>query len=99
VRLQAAQMYKHGVSPVQVAHRLRVSTKSAYQWRRRWCTGGEAALASKGPGGAVRAVESITTGLQWRAVRPPVCVTGPPGKADLEACWELGALLRAEVAG
>ena len=28
--------------------------------------------------GAVRAVESIATGLQWRAVRPPVCVTGPP---------------------
>jgi hypothetical protein len=49
--------------------------------------------------GAVRAVESITTGLQWRAVRPPICVTGPPGKADLEACWELGALLAAEVAG
>jgi multimeric flavodoxin WrbA len=50
-------------------------------------------------GGAVRAVESITTGLQWRAVRPPVCVTGPPGKQDLEACWELGALLAAEIAG
>jgi hypothetical protein len=30
--------------------------------------------------GAVRAVESITTGLQWRAVRPPVAVTGPPTK-------------------
>ena len=45
------------------------------------------------------AVESITTGLQWRAVRPPVCVTGAPGKQDLEACWELGALLAAEVAG
>jgi NAD(P)H-dependent FMN reductase len=50
-------------------------------------------------GGAVRAVESITTGLRWRAVRPPVCVTGTPDKADLEACWELGALLAAEVAG
>src|ERR1700678_1923708 len=50
-------------------------------------------------GGAVRAVEAITTGLQWRAVRPPVCVTGTPGKQDLEACWELGALLAAEVAG
>jgi NAD(P)H-dependent FMN reductase len=50
-------------------------------------------------GGAVRAVESITTGLRRRAVRPPVCVTGPPGKADLQACWELGALLRARVAG
>jgi transposase len=53
VRLRAAQMYEQDVSPVQVAHRLRVSTKSAYQWRRRWRAGGEAALASKGPGGAV----------------------------------------------
>jgi len=46
-------MYEHDVGPVQVAHRLRVSTKSACQWRRRWRAGGEAALASKGPGGAV----------------------------------------------
>ena len=53
VRLQAAGMFEQDVSPVQVAHRLRVSTKSAYQWRRRWHAGGEAALASKGPGGAV----------------------------------------------
>jgi multimeric flavodoxin WrbA len=49
--------------------------------------------------GAIRAVESITTGLRWRAVRPPVTVTGPPTKPDLEACWELGALLAAEIAG
>jgi multimeric flavodoxin WrbA len=50
-------------------------------------------------GGAVRAVESIASGLAWQAVRPAVCVTGTPGKADLEACWELGALVAAEVAG
>jgi hypothetical protein len=50
-------------------------------------------------GGAVRAVESITAGLRWRAVRPPVCVTGTPGKEDLRACWELGAVLAAEIAG
>ena len=50
-------------------------------------------------GGAVRAVESIATGLRWRKVRPPVCVTGAPSKPDLEACWELGALLAAEIAG
>jgi NAD(P)H-dependent FMN reductase len=50
-------------------------------------------------GGAVRAVESITTGLSWRQVRPAVTVIGTPAKADLEACWELGALLAAEVAG
>src|ERR1700733_3707677 len=50
-------------------------------------------------GGAVRAVETITTGLAWQAVRPAVCVTGTPGKPDLEACWELGALVAAAVAG
>ncbi len=50
-------------------------------------------------GGAVRAVESIATGLQWRKVRPPACVTGAPSRPDLAACWELGALLAAEIAG
>jgi multimeric flavodoxin WrbA len=50
-------------------------------------------------GGAVRAVESITTGLSWQQVRPAVAVIGTPGKADLEACWELGALVAAGVAG
>jgi hypothetical protein len=48
--------------------------------------------------GAVRAVEAITKALAWRQVRPPVCVTGQPGKDDLEACWELGAVLAAELA-
>ena len=51
LRLQAAQMFEQGFEPVQVARCLRVSTKSAYQWRRRWRAGGEAALASRGPGG------------------------------------------------
>ncbi len=50
-------------------------------------------------GGAVRAAHSITTGLAWREISPPVTVTGTPGKADLQACWELGAVLRAELAG
>lgn len=50
--------------------------------------------------GAVRGVESIATGLQWRKVRPPVIVTGgPPGQHDLQECWELGALLAVEIAG
>ncbi len=48
--------------------------------------------------GAVRAVESITTGLQWRQVRPPVLVIGQPTSADLESCWELGAVLATELA-
>ena len=36
-----------------MARRLRVSSNSAYAWRRRWREGGKAALASRGPGGAV----------------------------------------------
>jgi len=49
-------------------------------------------------GGAVRAVEAIATGLNWRRARPPVCVIGAPGRADLDACWELGATVSAELA-
>lgn len=48
--------------------------------------------------GALRAVESITTGLKWRQLRPPVSVIGEPTKDDLENCWELGATVAAELA-
>src|SRR4030088_2852084 len=34
-------------------------------------------------GGAVRAVETLTTGLQWRPAQAPVVVLGSPGRADL----------------
>ena len=44
-------MFDQGIKPAQAARLLRVSAKSAYQWRRRWRSGGEAALASKGAGG------------------------------------------------
>jgi NAD(P)H-dependent FMN reductase len=45
--------------------------------------------------GALRAVDTITTGLQWRRVQPPVTVVGSPTNDDLEACWELGAAVAA----
>lgn len=45
--------------------------------------------------GAVRAVGSITTGLKWRQVQEPVSVVGQVGRADVEACRELGALAAA----
>lgn len=48
--------------------------------------------------GALRALDSITTGLGWRRAAEPLAVTGEPGKADLEACWELGATLAATLA-
>ena len=49
--------------------------------------------------GAVSAVERITTGLSWKRAQPVVEVIGPPDKADLEACWELGAGLGAALLG
>lgn len=51
VRLRAAALFEQGITPVQVAEALHVSTKSAYQWRRRRRSGGTAALGSTGPGG------------------------------------------------
>jgi hypothetical protein len=45
--------------------------------------------------GAVRDVERIATGLGWERARAPVRVVGPPQRADLDACWELGASLAA----
>ena len=48
-------------------------------------------------GGAVRALEAITNGLQWRAVAPIVTVAGAPTKADRDAVHDLAATLAATV--
>jgi transposase len=50
-RRQAATLFASAPSPVEVAARLEVSTRSARAWRRAWLTGGEAGLASKGASG------------------------------------------------
>ena len=46
---------------------------------------------NEGVEGALRAIGTVTTGLQWQQVAEPVAVLVEPGKDDLEACWELGA--------
>lgn len=51
VRLEAAGLFAAGMSPPQVAKKLRVSRKSAYVWHHAWRTAGAEALVSKGPGG------------------------------------------------
>ena len=45
--------------------------------------------------GALRGIEVVTTGLQWRLAQAPVSVIGEPSRADLDACWELGASMAA----
>jgi multimeric flavodoxin WrbA len=45
--------------------------------------------------GAVRAIESITTGLGWRPVAPILTVSGAPTAADRESLYELGGTVAA----
>jgi multimeric flavodoxin WrbA len=53
---------------------------------------------NEGPEGAVRAIQTITTGLGWVQSAEPVIVMGQPEPHDLERCWELGATVAAMVA-
>jgi transposase len=52
VRFDAGGMFAAGISPPEVAKRLRVSRKSAYAWHHTWRAGGNDALASRGTGGS-----------------------------------------------
>ncbi|MFF1344377.1 helix-turn-helix domain-containing protein, partial [Streptomyces sp. NPDC058290] len=51
VRMQAAGLFEQQIAVSEVALRLRVSVKSAYQWHQLWRDGGVEALASRGPSG------------------------------------------------
>ena len=51
--------------------------------------------ASTDGSGAVRSVERIVAGLKWRAVLPPLVVTGSIEDPHLEAAHELGLTLAA----
>ena len=52
---------------------------------------------NEGTEGAVRALDGITAGLGWTKVTEHVIVSGKPAKADLEACWNLGATVAASL--
>jgi multimeric flavodoxin WrbA len=54
---------------------------------------------NEGSEGAERGVDGITTGLGWVKAADYVVVSGKPAKADLEACWELGATVAAQLMG
>jgi multimeric flavodoxin WrbA len=45
--------------------------------------------------GAIRSVETVVTGLDWRLAHEQVSVIGEPTQADVDACWELGAAVAA----
>ena len=45
--------------------------------------------------GALRAIGTITTGLEWRQAQAPLVVSGEPGPEDTAAARELGSSLAA----
>jgi NAD(P)H-dependent FMN reductase len=47
--------------------------------------------------GALRSIQTVTTGLGWELAQTPLEVIGAPSKSDLEAAWELGAALAARL--
>ncbi|MDT3441030.1 MULTISPECIES: flavodoxin family protein [unclassified Pseudofrankia] len=47
--------------------------------------------------GAIRGVETITTGLKWKRLRDPLTVLGELDSAAREACWDLGATVAASL--
>ncbi|HVU71500.1 MAG TPA: flavodoxin family protein [Mycobacteriales bacterium] len=49
--------------------------------------------------GAIRGVDTITTGLKWRAAAAHVSVIGDADQAARDACWNLGATLAATLLG
>jgi hypothetical protein len=54
---------------------------------------------NEGTEGAETGVMAITTGLGWVKTAEAVVVSGKPSKGDLEACWELGATVAAQLMG
>lgn len=54
---------------------------------------------NEGAEGAERGVDAITAGLGWVKSAETVVVSGKPSKADVEACWNLGATVAAQLIG
>lgn len=52
---------------------------------------------NEGTEGAERALAGITGALGWEQAAQTVVVSGKPSKADLEACWNLGATVAAQL--
>ncbi len=88
VRLAAAELIEAGASDREVARHFRVSRMSANRWRRALATGGRAALASKGAGGA----KCRLTTPQLRELET-VLDAGPAVHGwDEDQCWTLARI-------
>src|SRR5215467_8097424 len=84
VRLAAAEMIEAGAGDREIARHFRVSRMSVNRWRRALASGGRAALASKGAGGA----KCKLTDAQVAELEE-VLDAGPAAAGYLDQCWTL----------
>ena len=54
---------------------------------------------NEGTEGAERALTGIIGGLGWEKAAETVIISGKPTKDDLDACWNLGATVAAQLMG
>jgi transposase len=88
VRLAAAELIEVGATDREVARQFRVSRMSANRWRRALASGGRAALASRGAGGA----KCKLTAAQLRELET-VLDAGPAASGwDEDQCWTLARI-------
>jgi putative transposase len=87
VRLAAAELIEAGASDREVARRFGVTRMSANRWRRALASGGRAALASKGAGGA----KCKLSPAQLRELQV-VLDAGPAAWGWADQCWTLARI-------
>jgi transposase len=87
VRLAAAKLIEAGASDREVARHFRVSQMSANRWRRALAAGGQAALASKGAGGA----KCKLSAARLRELEA-VLDAGPAAAGWADQCWTLARI-------
>lgn len=88
VRLAAAELIDAGASDREVARRFRVTRMSANRWRRALASGGRAALASKGAGGA----RCKLTPAQLRELETMLEAGPAVWGWDEDQCWTLARI-------
>ena len=84
VRLEAADLIEAGAGDREIARHFRVSRMSVNRWRRALASGGRAALASKGAGGAQCKLSPAQV-----AELEAVLEAGPAAQGWEDQCWTL----------
>jgi len=87
LRLEAADLIEAGAGDREIARHFRVSRMSVNRWRRALASGGRAALASKGAGGA----QCKLTAAQVAELEA-VLDAGPAAAGYADQCWTLARI-------